>query len=41
MKRFLEEETMEGENESVLLFIGEEKIGESIKIKERERGGVV
>ena len=38
MKKFLEEETIEVEKESVLLFVREEQIG---NIKKRERGGVV
>ena len=40
MKRFLEEGRMEGEKESVLPSVGEERIGGHIHEK-RERGGVV
>ena len=41
MKRFLEEEKMEGEKESVLPSVREEQIGGGIHIKKREQGGVV
>ena len=41
MKRFLEEERMEGEKDSVLPFVGKEQIGGSVHIKKRERRGVV
>ena len=41
MKRFLEKGGMEGEKESVLPSVGEERIGGGgIDIKKRERGGV-
>ena len=33
MKRFLEEERIEGEKESVLLSVGEERIGEAYTLK--------
>ena len=32
---------MEGENESVLPSVGEERIGGGVHIKKREQGGVV
>ena len=41
MKRFLEEERIEGEKKSVLPSVGEEQIGGDIHIKKRERRGVV
>ena len=41
MKRFLEEERMKGEKESVLPFVGEERIGGGIHVKKREQEGVV
>ena len=41
MKRFLEERRMEGEYESVLECVEEERIGGINNIKDRERGGVV
>ena len=39
--RFLEEERMEGEKESVLPSVGEERIGGAYTLKKRERGGAV